>query len=165
MKTLKGERKSLTWSENPEEALVEVHGGCAHCGASLWMDRRLGKEIRVDCVVCGGENAVCLRRSPENRMAMVHLPWGCSKWARLESSNLDAAGVRGLDLLIRFQSGIAYLYPQAWESFEGLVASESKGKFFNTEVKPKRVYYRLCEVYGCLNGVSLGMTRCNVHRR
>lgn len=171
MKTLKGERKSLTWSENPMGCLVKVHEGCAHCGADLWIDRTIKEELRADCESCGNESAVTLRitaptpTTRPKRTATVRLPWGCSDWVKLESSNLNAAGVRGLDLFIRFRSGAVYLYPQAWDLFEGLVASESKGKFFNVEIKPKRAYWRLCDVYGCLKGARYGEKRCNVHGR
>lgn len=171
MKTLKGERKLSIWSENPMGCLVKVHEGCAHCGTDLWVDRTIGEELRADCESCGNESAVTLwitaptPTTRPNRTAIVRLPYGCSEWARVESSNLDAAGVRGLELIVRFKSGVVYAYQQAVDLFEGLVASESKGKFFNQEIKPKRVYHRLCEVYGCLNGVSLGAKCCNVHRR
>lgn len=162
-KVLKIRRKTLTWSENPEGALIEVRESCVHCGSSLWTDRKLGEELRVDCVACEGENAVTLRRSPGKRTAVVRLPYGCSKWTRVESSNLDAAGVHGLDLLVRFKNGAVYLYPQSGDLYESLVASESKGKFFNVEIKPKRAYLRLCNVYGCLKGARCGEKRCNVH--
>lgn len=171
MKTLKGEKKLLTWSENPMGCLVKVHEGCVHCSADLWVDRTIKEELRVDCESCGNESAVTLcitaptPTARPKRTAIVRLPYGCSEWVRVESSNLDAAGVRGLELIVRFKSSVVYTYPLAVDLFEGLVASESKGKFFNTELRPKRVYHRLCEVYGCLNGVSLGTKRCNVHRR
>ena len=89
------------------------------------------------------------------------------EYQAVESSNLFGAGVRGDDLIVVFRSGAAYLYPGAADLLHPLLASESKGRFFNARVRP-RLALRLCPEPGCLEEAQsdvLGgpLRRCAVH--
>lgn len=89
----------------------------------------------------------------------------CDEFAEVESSNLLAAGVRGRDLIVWFKGGVAYEYPEAGELFHALVASESKGRFFNAKVRRVPGYRRLCTVGGCLEPSLPNSKVCAAHEK
>ena len=85
------------------------------------------------------------------------------EFAEVESSNLAGAGTKGEDLIVFFRAGAAYLYPCAAELLHPLLASESKGRFFNSKIRRVPGYVRLCSAPGCTEPV-LKEEACAVHR-
>jgi hypothetical protein len=62
-------------------------------------------------------------------------PCGAEKWESVKSSNIDAIGVRGDWLIVKFgRNGSIYRYEGFASLFDDLVASESVGKLFRQEV-------------------------------
>ena len=136
--------------------------GCT-CGATLKgkiNSQTFGVEFPVQCIICAKEMAVTLGN---NLFASVRLPYGCSEWSSLESSNLNAAGIVKDDLIIRFNNGAIYIYPCVSHLFQPLLKSDSKGKFFCAKIR-QLIYSRLCNVYGCMNDkISKKLKICEKH--
>jgi hypothetical protein len=86
------------------------------------------------------------------------------EYQAVESSNLAGVGSRGDDLIVVFRGGAAYLYPGAAELLHPLIASDSKGRFFNARVRPLTNFTRLCPEPGCLEPVA-DARACAVHLR
>lgn len=57
------------------------------------------------------------------------------------SSNVSAVGVSGRDLIIRFQNGSLYSYPNQASLYEPLLNSNSKGHFVWARLKKPNVPY------------------------
>lgn len=61
------------------------------------------------------------------------------EWDPVKSSNIDAVGYSkdNLDeLYIRFKNGVVYCYNKVPDDiYEGLMAAESKGKYFTENIK------------------------------
>jgi hypothetical protein len=123
-----------------------VRAGCLSCEADL--EAKVlprGVEHPVRCPKCGKEWAVTV----VSDVAAVRLPYGCSGWFDVESSNLAAVGRAGPDLVVRFKKGSVYVYPGAGGEISELLRAESKGRFFATRIR-SRTSRLLCARYGCV---------------
>jgi hypothetical protein len=85
------------------------------------------------------------------------------EYQEVESSNLAGVGSLGGDLIVVFRGGAVYRYPGAGDLLHPLLASESKGRFFNARIRPLAVYARLCPAPGCLEPAGEGAPSCAVH--
>jgi hypothetical protein len=66
---------------------------------------------------------------------MVADAFDCDKWEEVKSSNIEAVGVKGDWLVVRFRKGgQVYRYRGFADLFDELVSSLSIGKFFAREV-------------------------------
>jgi hypothetical protein len=62
-------------------------------------------------------------------------PFDTERWEEVKSSNIEAIGVRGDWLIVRFKkNGLTYRYYGFADLFDELVSSKSVGKLFNQEV-------------------------------
>lgn len=65
-------------------------------------------------------------------------------WTEVKSSNIEQVKLHEGDLHIKFKAGTTYRYFNVSpDKYVELLASESIGKFLNTEIKNKHVYERL----------------------
>lgn len=65
-------------------------------------------------------------------------------WVAVASSSIDAVSIDGDNLLIRFKNKSVYSYKDVpLQVILDLMSAESKGKFFNKEVKGKYEYVKL----------------------
>ena len=123
-----------------------IRKGCLGCDADLetkMIPRNVEHPIR--CQDCGKEMAVTILED----VAAIRLPYGCSGWFDVASSNLAAVGRAGRDLVVRFKKGGVYVYPGAGGEISELLRAQSKGRFFATRIKP-REFRQLCATYGCV---------------
>lgn len=127
---------------------VTIVGGCVSCEADLVSTKLpvLRVEMPWICPSCGKEMAVTILN---RETAGVRLPYGCSAWFDVRSSNLSAIGRAGSDLLVRFKKGGVYKYAAAGKFLKVLISADSAGKAFNTRVKPLGGTL-LCAKYGCV---------------
>lgn len=49
----------------------------------------------------------------------------------VQSSNIAAIGERDGHLIVRFNNGVAYRYPERARTMDEMIAAESMGKFFH----------------------------------
>jgi hypothetical protein len=61
----------------------------------------------------------------------------------LNSTNLEAAGVDGDDLVISFKNGSTYRYPGASGHFDSLLAAESPGSYFAKFIRNEYPFRRM----------------------
>lgn len=61
----------------------------------------------------------------------------------VNSSALSSVGVQDNDLVIRFHNGSMYLYDNGAVKFDDLLNSNSKGRYFNRQIKGKYPFKRL----------------------
>ena len=62
------------------------------------------------------------------------------EFVEVESSNVKAIAKDGDDLLVKFNSGAVYRYTGASKEYQPMLDAESKGKFFNANVKEKYAF-------------------------
>jgi hypothetical protein len=129
---------------------VVVEGGCISCGADLISTKlppvRVELPFRCPDETCGKEMAVTILN---REMAGVRLPYGCSAWFDVRSSNLESVGRAGSDLVVRFKKGGVYLYRGGGDLLAPLVGAPSAGKFYHARVKSLGGVL-LCAKYGCV---------------
>lgn len=140
-----------------------VVGGCLSCGADL-VTGVIPQNVEVPsrCPDCGKEWAVTRLED----VAAVRLPYGCSGWFDVESSNLAAVGRAGRDLLVRFKKGGVYVFPGAGGLISELLRAPSKGRFFHERVKGAGGVL-LCAAYGCVEPATRASNQvfCERHLR
>ncbi len=71
---------------------------------------------------------------------------GAMKWVAVESSFIGAVAYQGDEevLWLRFHNDRTYLFRQVPEqTYEKLLAAESKGRFFNSQIKDTFPYARV----------------------
>jgi hypothetical protein len=86
--------------------------------------------------------------------------------AAVDSSNLEAVGADGDDLLVRFKRGGVYRYRGAGHLLPSLLAAESAGRFLARFVRNRFSFDRLCAVPGCPRPAEpRPATRCSEHLR
>ena len=62
-------------------------------------------------------------------------PCGAEKWVDVKSSNIEAIGIRGAWLIVKFRkNGDVYRYQGYADLYDDLVSAGSIGKLFNQEV-------------------------------
>lgn len=140
-----------------------VREGCLSCGADLKTKViPRGVEHPVRCPDCGKEWAV----TRLDEVAAVRLPYGCSGWFDVESSNLAAVGRAGPDLVVRFKKGSVYVYPGAGGEISALLRAPSKGRFFAERLR-SRENRLLCAHYGCVESPdrTANQVLCDRHLR
>lgn len=66
-------------------------------------------------------------------------------WRPVESSNLAAATWdESFGLAVKFKNGSIYLYPRIGAGlFQDLLKANSKGQFFNQEIKPETAFLKV----------------------
>lgn len=141
-----------------------LRGACLECGADVPYERTApeGTAVPVVCPACGFELEL-LRTGPDR--AAVRRPFGCRRFAALDSSNLAGAGERDGFLVVRFRSGGAYRYRGAAGLLDALLRAPSAGSFFHREVRGKFDTDRLCARYGCFRPVpGRPVLLCDAHR-
>jgi len=62
-------------------------------------------------------------------------PYEADNWQEVDSSNIAAIGTRDHYLIIKFNKGVAYRYPNGAGFFSQLSTADSVGKTFACEIK------------------------------
>lgn len=157
--------KSLAKRVEFVDGAVVVVGGCVSCDGDLVFPNPppLRIEVPARCAVegCGKEIAVAVR---SRESAAVRIPYGCSAWFDVRSSNLAAVGRLRSDLVVRFRSGGVYRVPNGGKFLKLLLAADSPGRTYHARVKPLGAV-RLCAAYGCANpaDVAANQVLCRNH--
>lgn len=140
-----------------------VRGACLECGSDVAYLRTApeGTSVPIFCGECGFEFEM---RRLSDSTAAIRRPYGCRRFVRLDSSNLDAAGHRDGYLLIRFLKGGVYRYVKAASKFSELISAPSCGKFFHREIKKAFSGDRLCATYGHFEPANGQQLQCEMCR-
>ena len=62
-------------------------------------------------------------------------PYDADNWQEVVSSNIAAVGTKDTYLIVKFNKGTAYRYPDCAIHFGDLVSADSVGKYFAKEIK------------------------------
>jgi hypothetical protein len=77
------------------------------------------------------------------------VPYEADNWREVESSNIKAVGTRDHYLIVQFNKGGSYRYPNCASQFDDLINAESVGRYFAVNIKPTASYDKLpSEVVG-----------------
>lgn len=59
-------------------------------------------------------------------------------WEEVESSMIKGIGTKGTDLVVQFQDGSFYRYPDLANEMDHLLSAPSIGKYFHQEVRHQK---------------------------
>ena len=63
------------------------------------------------------------------------MPYDADNWNEVDSSHIEAIGTRGSDLIVKFKTGQAYLYPDLALEYPMLHQADSIGGYFRKHIR------------------------------